>query len=297
MTLLPGGRRARAREVQVHNAVADRAQAGQRVAVNLSGVSTDQVQRGDVLTGSGSGLRETFVLDAELAFSGQEPEHGDRVQIHHGTRESPARLTWLGGRFWQVRLEAPLIAVAGDRMVIRQIAPPDTLGGGRVLDAHPRKHGPSRDLLVALERLVAGRGRGRARGARAGSGREVAAEPAPLRPSAQALEARLHAAGFEPPLDTDCDAEDLAALRTAGRAVRVTRTLHFHPDRLAEIRAIVIATAQRHEGAITIAQLRDELGTSRKFAQALLEHFDTERVTIRRGDAHYLRRAAARTPP
>jgi selenocysteine-specific elongation factor len=54
----------------------------------------------------------------------------------------------------------------------------------------------------------------------------------------------------------------------------------------------VIAIAARHEGAITIAQLRDELGTSRKFAQALLEHFDAERVTIRRGDAHYLRRNA-----
>jgi selenocysteine-specific elongation factor len=111
----------------------------------------------------------------------------------------------------------------------------------------------------------------------------------PLRPSALELEARLHAAGFAPPPDVELDGEDLALLRTAGRAVRVTRALHFHPDRLAEIRAIVIATAGRHEGAITIAQLRDELGTSRKFAQALLEHFDGERVTIRRGDEHVLR--------
>ena len=37
---------------------------------------------------------------------------------------------------------------------------------------------------------------------------------------------------------------------------------------------------------ITLAGLRDELATSRKFAQALLEHFDSERVTIRRGDEH-----------
>ena len=298
VTLLPGGRQARAREVQVHNAIVARAQAGQRVAVNLSGVSTDQVQRGDVLTGSGSGLRETFLLDAELYFSGRDPEHGDRVQIHHGTRESPARLAWLGGRFWQVRLEQPLIAVGGDRMVIRQIAPPDTLGGGRVLDAHPRKHGPGRDLLVELERLARGEV---AAEAQEPPGSDDAAPPAPkrkpapapLRPSAQALEARLRAAGFEPPLDADCDAEDLASLRAAGRAVRVTRALHFHPDRLAEIRSIVIASAGRHEGTITIAQLRDELGTSRKFAQALLEYFDAERVTIRRGDAHHLRRAAA----
>jgi selenocysteine-specific elongation factor len=298
LALLPGVRRARAREVQVHNAVVETAQAGQRVAVNLSGVSVDQVQRGDVLTDAGGELRETFLFDAELEFEDSDPAHGARVQIHHGTRESPARLNWLGGRFWQARLEQPLIAAPGDRVVVRQIAPPDTLGGGRVLDPHPRKHGPSRDLLTKLERL--------ARGellpppaepeppAKAANAAAAAAppEPVPLRPSALELEARLHAARFAPPLDAELDGEDLAARRAAGRAVRVTRALHFHPDRLAEIRAIVIATAGRHEGAITIAQLRDELGTSRKFAQALLEHFDAERVTIRRGDAHHLRRRA-----
>jgi selenocysteine-specific elongation factor len=294
LTLLPGARRVRAREVQVHSDAVDRAQAGQRVAVNLGGVSTSDVQRGDVLTDAGDELRETFLLDTELEYAGSEPGHGDRVQIHHGTRESPARMTWLGGRFWQVRLEQPLIAVAGDRLVVRQIAPPDTLGGGRVLDAHPRKHGPSRDLLVALERLA--RGEAPVPPVPESSDVPVIAarpEPAPLRPSALELEARLRASGFEPPLDSELDPDDLAALREAGRATRVARALHFHPDRLAEIRAILIRTAARHEGAITIAQLRDELGTSRKFAQALLEHFDAERVTIRRGDAHHVRRSAA----
>jgi selenocysteine-specific elongation factor len=150
--------------------------------------------------------------------------------------------------------------------------------------------------LVKLERLA----RGEAPGPAAEPDQDVpgpasapAPEPVALAPSTLELEARLHAAGFAPPLDTELDGEDLAALRAAGRAVRVTRALHFHADRLAELRAIVIATAGRHEGAITIAQLRDELGSSRKFAQALLEHFDAERVTIRRGDAHHLRRRAA----
>jgi selenocysteine-specific elongation factor len=53
---------------------------------------------------------------------------------------------------------------------------------------------------------------------------------------------------------------------------------------------IVVARAERNGGSVTIGQLRDELGTSRKFAQALLEHLDAERVTIRRGDEHVLRR-------
>jgi selenocysteine-specific elongation factor len=61
---------------------------------------------------------------------------------------------------------------------------------------------------------------------------------------------------------------------------------------LSEIRTRVIAVAEQHGGSITLAQLRDELGTSRKFAQALLEHLDSERVTIRRGDEHVLRRGA-----
>jgi selenocysteine-specific elongation factor len=88
------------------------------------------------------------------------------------------------------------------------------------------------------------------------------------------------------------DPADLAALREAGRAVRVSKNLHFHPDALAAARDRIITLAQRNGGAVTLAQLRDELETSRKFAQALLEHFDSEKLTIRRGDEHVLRRSA-----
>jgi selenocysteine-specific elongation factor len=59
---------------------------------------------------------------------------------------------------------------------------------------------------------------------------------------------------------------------------------------LADVHRRVIAIAERSDGSISLAQLRDELGTSRKFAQALLEHLDSEKVTIRRGDQHFLRR-------
>jgi selenocysteine-specific elongation factor len=262
-------------------------------------VAVSEAQRGDVLTGVGGELAESYRLDCELKFEREPPTTGVRAQIHHGTRETPARMTWLGGRFWQLRLEAPLIACDGDRLVVRQIAPPDTLGGGGVLDSHPRKHGPSRDLVVRLER----RSRGEAEPAVVAEPDRVdppaAPEPAAsaLAPSALALEAELHAAGFTPPLDTELDAGDLAALRAVDRAVRVGRNLHFHPERLDELRAIVIATAARHGGEVTIAQLRDELGTSRKFAQGLLEHFDAERVTIRRGDVHVVRRSALGAGP
>jgi selenocysteine-specific elongation factor len=293
VVLLPDERRARVRGVQVHDQPFDVAAAGQRVALNLTGVSVDDVHRGDVVVAGASDLRPGYLLDAQLEFSGREPEHGDRVQIHHGTRESPARVAWLGGRFWQIRLEHPAVAAAGDRLVVREIAPPDTIGGGVVLDARPRKHGPSRDLLVRLERLARGEPAEPERSEPAPATRtEAKAAPEPLSPSAIALEKRLFEAGFEPPSDSELDAADLASLRAAGRAIRVSKTLHYHPDVLAEIRRRVIALAADHGGAVTLAQLRDELGTSRKFAQALLEHLDAEKVTIRRGDEHVVRRNA-----
>ncbi len=302
MELLPAGKRVRVRAVQVHDEAVERAPAGQRVAVNLTGVAVPEVGRGDVLASADSGLAPTYRLDVSLSFADDEPQHSERVQIHHGTRESPARLAWLGGPFWQVRLEQPLVPAARDRIVVRQIAPPDTLGGGIVLDAHPKRHGPSRELLARLERLARGEKmpddieeRSKSAGARArggNSGKPVA--PGRLPPSATALERRLKDAGFEPPLESDLDTDDLAALRSAGRAIRVSKSLHYHPDVLAEVRRRVLELAQRHQGHVTLAQLRDELGTSRKFAQALLEHLDSEKVTIRRGDLHHVRRLSAR---
>jgi selenocysteine-specific elongation factor len=291
LEVLPEGRHVRVRGVQVHDEPLDRAAAGQRVAVNLVGTAVDELERGDVLVAGGGGARPTYRVDAELEFADREPDHGERVQVHHGTREAPARIAWLGGRFWQVRLEQPIVPAAGDRLVVRQIAPPDTLGGGRVLDPGPRRHGPSRDVIARLERLARGEAPEPTGRARSAPRTPTAGRPQePLSSSARALEARLRAAGVEPPLDSEVDAGDLAALREAGRAVRVSKSLHYHVESLAEIRVRLVEVAERHDGVITLAELRDELGTSRKFAQALLEHFDSEKVTVRRGDEHFLRR-------
>jgi selenocysteine-specific elongation factor len=68
--------------------------------------------------------------------------------------------------------------------------------------------------------------------------------------------------------------------------------MYAHPDAIADVRDRVVAIVEA-EGGITLARLRDELGTSRKFAQALLEHLDAARVTIRRpDDSRVLRRRA-----
>ncbi len=303
LLLLPAGRRVRVRSVQVHDDSVARAAAGQRVAINLTNLALATVARGEVLAAPDARVGPTHRLDAALYWEpGAEPDGGERVQVHHGTREAPARAAWLGGRFWQLRLEQQLIAAAGDRLVIRRIAPPDTLGGGVVLDPAPRRHGPSRALLARLEQLERGetpepdRERAAAASPRPTRSPEWAERsPAPttiLTEQQLALEERLRAAGLTPPLDQQLDLDDLAALQASGRAVRVSRNLHYHRDALAEARRRILALAERSGGAVTLAQIRDELGTSRKFAQALLEHLDAEKVTVRRGDAHYVRRAA-----
>ncbi len=297
LAVLPGGRRVRVRGVQVHDEGVERANAGQRVAVNLINVRREEVARGDVLVGGGGGPEPTFRIDAALHFPdpARRPEHGDRVTVHHGTRESPARMAELGGRFWQLRLEQPLVPACGDRVVLRTIALPDTVGGGVVLDPAPARHGPSRDVLARLARLE--RGEPEPPPPAPPEPPAPAPPPAPLAREALELEARLRAAGAEPPIEAELgeQAVHLRALREAGRAVRVGRTLHYHRDALAEIERRLVALC-RSEGSVTIARLRDELGTSRKFAQALLEHFDDERLLRRAGDEHVLRRGVRDEP-
>ena len=258
-----------------------------------------------MLVSAGHELRETYLIDAELGFEdgaaagggGREPESGERVQVHHGTRETPARLAWLGGRYWQLRLEQSAGADGGrpaggapDRAARHAGRRP----GARSPSAQARPQ-PGADGAVGPAGPGRGGGaRGEVRGGGpAGAGPAPAPTPAraPLSPAALEVEQRLRAAGHEPPLDSELDAPALAELRDAGRAVRVTQSLHYHPDALSELTARVVDVANRHGGSITLAQLRDELGTSRKFAQALLEHLDAERVLIRRGDEHFVRRA------
>jgi selenocysteine-specific elongation factor len=294
VTLLPAGVGARVRGVQVHDAPVERAGAGQRVALNLAGVAREEVARGDVVVASGSEAppHASYRIDAALEWvaPGARPAGGARVAVHHGTRESAARVTELGGRYFQLRLERPLVPLAGDRLVIRSLAPPDTLGGGVVLDPAPPRHGPSRDLLARLAGLERGEQPVEEPDAPPAPPPADASAPPPLGAAALAVDEELRAAGATPPLDADLDApEELAALRGAGRAVRLGPSMHIHAEALGEVRERLVALLEA-EGEVTLSRVRDELATSRKYAQALLEHFDGERLTLRRGDARVLRR-------
>jgi selenocysteine-specific elongation factor len=286
LTLLPRDVTVRVRGVQVHEEPVERAEAGQRVALNLAGIDRRAVGRGDVLAAPGA-VTPSTVLDASLEL--RDADHGMRVHVHHGTREAPARLASLGDGLWQLRLERPVLARRGDRVVVRSVAPPDTLGGGIVLEPHARRHGPRPDFVARLERLRRGEPEPEPAGAAPAEPAAAADSAAPAGPrlsaAALALEERLRAAGHEPPSETDLGdaAAEIPALRDAGRAVRVGRSMYAHPDAIADVRDRVVAIVES-EGEITLARLRDELHTSRKFAQALLEHLDAARVTRRRPD-------------
>ena len=162
LTLMPGGRAVRVRGLHIHDQPQAQARAGQRVAVNLAGVRAREVGRGDALAAAGR-VAESAILDCALALT-DSARHGERVQVHHGTRDVPGRLVDLGDGLWQLRLETPVLAADGDRVVIRRLSPPDTLGGGRVLDAVARRHGRRPEVLARLQARAQGRAEPRAGG-------------------------------------------------------------------------------------------------------------------------------------
>jgi selenocysteine-specific elongation factor len=166
--VLPGEARARVRNIQVHGRDSEQALAGQRTAVNLQGVNVEQVQRGAVLAPAGR-LLATSMIDARLHLLENAPRplaQRARVRVHHGTAEVMARVLVLGSelrtlssqkiepgesRLVQLRLEESVLALPGDRFIIRSYSPQVTIGGGVILDALPEKH-RLRDTL-AVERL------------------------------------------------------------------------------------------------------------------------------------------------
>jgi selenocysteine-specific elongation factor len=137
----PSGLRTRARNVQVHDAPVERAEAGQRVAVNLPGVSRSQLRRGDALVEAGA-YPTSWRLDVVLEELEPVPA---AVTVHLGTSDVLARVV-RDGRYAQLRLREPVVAARGDRVVLRAET---TVGGGVVLDpSPPRRFDPKRLELL-----------------------------------------------------------------------------------------------------------------------------------------------------
>jgi selenocysteine-specific elongation factor len=146
----PSGKRGRIRGLQSHKKKAEVMPAGTRVAVNLSGLGTEDVQRGDVLTSPGW-LRPTRAVDVRLRVVAGAPKplaHNALVTFHTGAVETMARVGLLdhqelppGESGWaQLRLDQPVAVVKDDLFIVRLPSPSLTVGGGSLVETHPRRH-------------------------------------------------------------------------------------------------------------------------------------------------------------
>ena len=146
--LLPGGEILRVRGLQTGGKSVERAEAGQRTAVNLAGIEHTAIQRGMVLSSRGR-LRTTRRLDVRLELLPSAPlfKHRAHVHFHAGTLETIGEVYLLGARelapggsaLAQIRLQDEAVLVRGDRFIVRKFSPVVTIGGGVVLDPLARR--------------------------------------------------------------------------------------------------------------------------------------------------------------
>jgi len=144
--IFPGGTTARVKSVESHGATVDRGLPGTRVAAALAGVDREQVSHGGMLVSNIESWRESLVLRADVALLDDATPLGvrTRVRFHLGTTEVGARLVAATGRVEagsilpvRISLDAPVVARAGDRFVLRAASPATTIGGGVITDPQP----------------------------------------------------------------------------------------------------------------------------------------------------------------
>jgi len=166
--ILPNGTRGRIRGLQTHKQKEEIAIPGSRTAVNISGVGQDQVMRGDVITRPGEYIptRRMDLSFRLLPDATQALKHNTEVKLFIGAAEVLARVRTLGKEViqagdegWlQLEMRDPVVAIRGDHYILRRPSPGETLGGGRVVDPHPKgRHKRfASGLIERLQSLSAG---------------------------------------------------------------------------------------------------------------------------------------------
>ena len=168
VVILPRGVRGRIRGLQTHKRKEQTAVPGSRTAVNISGVDIDQIRRGDVVA-----YPEDYTVSRRLDVHFRALDdifkpirHNTEVKLFIGATEVIARLRLLGSEVlkpgesgWlQLELTEPVVAVRGDRYILRRPSPGETLGGGIILDPQPQGRHKRFDpqVLQRLDALVGG---------------------------------------------------------------------------------------------------------------------------------------------
>lgn len=146
--ILPANISTKVRGLHSHGRAITTAYAGQRVAINLTGVEKESLNRGDAVVVPNRFFPTKFI-DAKIELLKDAPPIKSKslVHFHTGTSETIARIILYEtdelkpGKecFCQFRLEEPIIAMSGDRFIVRRFSPVETIGGGEMLDVHPSK--------------------------------------------------------------------------------------------------------------------------------------------------------------
>ncbi len=157
LTLYPQNLETRIRNLQIFDEDCDRAEPGHRVAVNLANVRVDDIERGNVLTAKGN-VTSSYMLDVKAScLKGSSAiKHWSRIRLLIGTQELIGRIVPLATEaiepgseaYAQLRLERRCVAKKGDRFILRAYSPMQTIGGGLVLEASPKKHKKSDEAVV-----------------------------------------------------------------------------------------------------------------------------------------------------
>jgi selenocysteine-specific elongation factor len=168
VTLLPSGKSGRIRGLQTHNQDAKEVGPGHRTALNISGIDSKSIKRGDVVIHPGD-YSSTRRLDVQFRCLGDLDKplsHDLETKLFLGADETIARVRLLGREIlkpgetaWlQLEVEDPVVAMRGDRYILRRPSPSETLGGGIVLDPNPpyRHKRFDQDVLDHLETLSEG---------------------------------------------------------------------------------------------------------------------------------------------
>ncbi len=166
--ILPSGIDGRIRGLQTHKQAEEKALPGSRTAVNISGISIDQIDRGNVLVHPGT-YQPSKMVDVWCTMLPQADaplKHNTEIKFFLGAAEIMARVRLLGtdelkpggDAFIQLMLQEPLVALRQDRFIIRRPSPPSTIAGGLVLDPHPKNRHKRFNTrrLAELEQLLMG---------------------------------------------------------------------------------------------------------------------------------------------
>jgi selenocysteine-specific elongation factor len=165
--IVPEGLGARVRGLQSHKQKIETALPGSRVAVNLAGISMDQLRRGQVVAQPGQ-LKPTVMVDArvDLLANAGALHHNMELEFFSGSARIPVRARVLGASdiapghsgWVQLCFAEPAALLKGDRFIIRRLSPGETVGGGSVVEPHPARRHPRfrRQVLDQLELLANG---------------------------------------------------------------------------------------------------------------------------------------------